>query len=64
MKVKCPKCKEPFEIDKNAYDEGDTVECAECGEFAIIEVKKGKFVLRPENSKYDDGDDFFTDDDN
>lgn len=64
MKVICPKCKEDFELDKNAHDEGDSVECPECGEFCTIVVKKGKFVLQPENSKYDSGDDFYQDDDN
>ena len=53
MKVKCPKCKEKFDIDKNSHDEGDSVECPECGASSILAVKKGIFHLEPEESKYD-----------
>ena len=60
MKVKCPKCKEFFDIDKNPHDEGDSLECPECGTASIIAVKKGKILLEPEESKYDKyGEDFF-----
>jgi len=52
--VKCPKCKEFFEIDKNRYDEGDSVECSECGVSSIFVVKKGKIMLEPEENRYDD----------
>ncbi len=63
MKVKCPDCKEEFDLDKNAYDEGDSVECPECGASCIIEVKRGKFVLKKESAKYFEEEDDFQEDD-
>lgn len=63
MKVKCPKCKESFTIDKNNYDEGDSVECPECSALSILTVKKGAFKLEPEESKYDKYEEDFYDGD-
>ena len=63
MKVKCPKCKELFDIDKNSHDEGDTVDCPECGASSVVVVKKGRMLLEPEESKYDSVDeDYFGED--
>ncbi len=57
--MKCPKCKESFSIDKNKYDEGDSIECSECGAVSVFTVKKGSFKLEPEESKYDGYDEEF-----
>ncbi len=62
MKAVCPACREEFDVDKNTHEEGDLVDCPECGESCVIAVRKGKFVLKTEKSKYDDGDDFYGDD--
>ncbi|MFH0714474.1 MAG: hypothetical protein V1847_01525 [Candidatus Diapherotrites archaeon] len=58
MKVKCPECKEEFDLDKNATDEGDAVECPECGASCIVEIKRGKFVLKKESAKYFEDNEF------
>jgi ssDNA-binding Zn-finger/Zn-ribbon topoisomerase 1 len=52
MKVICPECKEDLDIDKNEYDEGDTVDCPECNESLKIKVKKGKFKLASDKARY------------
>ncbi|MFH1256262.1 MAG: sulfonate ABC transporter [Candidatus Diapherotrites archaeon] len=56
MKVKCPECKEGFELSVNDYEEGDSVECPECSESLIVKVKQGKFKLMTEKAKYYDED--------
>jgi len=63
LKVKCPKCKESFDIDKNRYDEGDDVECPECGATSVVAIKKGMIKLEPEESKYSKYDEDFYDSD-
>lgn len=45
LNVTCPECEEKFDLDKNEYDEGDAVECPECGLNLKVRVKKGKFKL-------------------
>ncbi|VVB99636.1 Uncharacterised protein [uncultured archaeon] len=51
MKVTCPLCKEPMELDSSEHDEGDFVRCEECGELLTLEVKKGKFKLVTDQEK-------------
>lgn len=54
MRVKCLNCEEMFDLDTNEYEEGDFVDCPECDETFIIEVKSGRFMLKLEHEKYDD----------
>ena len=54
MKVKCPECKEAFDLSINDYDEGDDVFCPECNEVFIITVKSGRFKLVTDKEKYFD----------
>ncbi|HLC36570.1 MAG TPA: hypothetical protein VJK05_03100 [archaeon] len=53
MKVKCPSCEERIDINVNEFEEGDNFDCPECNSEYILKVKSGKFVLKPESSKYD-----------
>ncbi|MFH1225623.1 MAG: hypothetical protein V1676_07550 [Candidatus Diapherotrites archaeon] len=59
MRVKCPECKEPFDLSVNDYDEGDSVECPECSSECTVTVKGGKLKLASEKEKYYDADDEF-----
>ncbi|MFH1696539.1 MAG: hypothetical protein ABH854_01360 [Candidatus Diapherotrites archaeon] len=61
MKVKCPDCKELFELDINEHDEGDAVECPECYIECTVVVRGGKLALRSEKEKYFDNEDEFYD---
>lgn len=51
MRVTCPICKEPMELDSSEHDEGDFVRCEDCGELLTLEVKKGKFKLVTDQEK-------------
>ena len=48
MKVKCPECKESWDLSINEYDEGDQVSCPECSLDCVIQVKDGKLVAERE----------------
>ena len=67
MKVKCPECKIPLELEKNEYDEGDDYECPECGAHLLVVVTSGKFKLKSEKEKFydelDEADDFSDEED-
>lgn len=52
MKVKCPDCKEAFDLGINDYDEGDDIECPECYQNFTVAVKSGKFRLVSDREKY------------
>ncbi len=54
MKVKCPDCKEGFDISLNDYEEDDPVQCPECSIDLVIKVKEGKFKLMTEKEQYYD----------
>ena len=56
LKVICPDCDESFLVDQNKYDEGDLMECLECGATLLVEIKGGKIVLKSDNEKYYDED--------
>jgi len=43
MKVTCPRCGKKFELEPEIYEEGDTVECPECGAELSV-VKKGRKI--------------------
>ena len=51
LKLTCPLCKDPIEVDTNAHDEGDFIKCEECGELLEIEVRKGKYRLVTDQEK-------------
>lgn len=51
MKVKCPSCEESFELDVNEYDEGDAVDCPECGIALAVEVSGGKLKVVTEKER-------------
>lgn len=52
MKVKCPGCKEGFEVSINEYDEGDLLECPECTIELSVVVKDGRLGVISEKEKY------------
>ncbi len=54
MKVKCPDCKEGFDLSLNDYEEEDAVQCPECSIDLVVKVKEGKFKLVTEKEKYYD----------
>jgi len=51
MKTSCPVCKTEIELDTNEYDEGDTIECDECGEELEVEIRNGSYRLVTSNEK-------------
>ena len=51
MKSKCPVCKTQLEIDFNECEVGDSVDCPECGEFLLVEVKGGEYRLVTDKEK-------------
>jgi len=50
-KVRCPDCKEKFEIDLLDFDEGDLVNCPECNLELVVEVIEGRPKLRVAKEK-------------
>lgn len=56
MEVKCPECKEMFDLDLNEFDEGDVVECPECGSESKVKVSGGKFKLASHREELHDFD--------
>jgi len=59
-KVRCPDCKERFEIELQDYDEGDLLNCPECNLELVVEVKEGKPKLRVSKEKaLDEIDEFY-----
>jgi len=57
-KVRCPDCKERFEIDLEEFDEGDLLNCPECNLELIIEVNEGQSKIRVSKEKVMDETDF------
>jgi DNA-directed RNA polymerase subunit RPC12/RpoP len=60
MKIKCPNCNETIVLDINEHEEGDEVECSECGERYLVTVNEGKFRLITEKEKFfeEEGEEF------
>ena len=56
MKVKCPECKEGFDLSVNDHEEDDLLQCPECTVDLVVKVKDGKFRLVTEREKYCDED--------
>ena len=54
MKIRCPDCKNPFEITQNEYDDGDYLECPDCSLDLVVKVKKGKIKVVTDKEKYYD----------
>lgn len=56
MAVVCPECDNPISIDPDEVEEGETVECQECGlELEVVSVDP--LELAPvEDAGYDDED--------
>lgn len=52
MKVKCPGCTEAFDLSVNEHEEGDALECPECGTELTVIVKNGKLGVMGEKEKY------------
>ncbi len=56
MAVVCPECDNPLEIDVDEVEEGDTVQCAECGTDLEI-VSADPLEIAPVDTEgYDDED--------
>ncbi len=51
MKVRCPDCKENFDLSVNQYDEGDAVECPECAMALVVAIKNGRLAVEAERAK-------------
>ena len=65
-KVRCPDCKERFEVDFHEYDEGDSIECPECSiDLTVIYVSdKPKIKLTKELFLEDErSDEFYPEED-
>ncbi len=59
-KVRCPECSARFEKNLNDYDEGDTIECPECGAELIVEYDSlGKPMVKTPKEKFLEEDDEF-----
>lgn len=52
MKVRCPDCRERFELDQHEYEEGDFLSCPECAIDLVIMVKKGKLKVVSDKEKF------------
>ena len=53
MKSKCPKCEGEIELDPELHEEGDSVECKECGTELFV-VKQGKKLSVAETFEEDE----------
>ncbi len=51
MKIRCPDCKEKFQIDTNEYDDGDYLNCPECNLEMTVILEKGKIKLKATREK-------------
>jgi alpha-aminoadipate carrier protein LysW len=56
MAVVCPECDNPIDVDVDEVEEGETVQCDECGvDLEIVSVEPLQLVAL-EESGYDDED--------
>jgi DNA-directed RNA polymerase subunit RPC12/RpoP len=52
MKKKCSDCKAIIEFEPNELDNGDEIECPECGKVYIAEADGEKIKLVSEKEKF------------
>ena len=57
MAVVCPECDNPLVIDVDDVEEGDVIQCAECGTDLEIVSADPLEIAPVENEGYDDEDD-------
>jgi alpha-aminoadipate carrier protein LysW len=57
MAVVCPECDNPIEIDTDDVEEGDVVQCAECGTDLEIVSSDPLELAAVDEEGYDDEDD-------
>ena len=63
QKQRCHECKERFEIDLKEYDDGDTIDCPDCGAEMLVECDKdGRPKLITPKEKFLEEDDEFVGD--
>ena len=59
-KIKCSECKARFEVDLKEYDDGDILDCPECGAELIVEYDTiGKARVRTPKEKFLEEDEEF-----
>lgn len=56
MSVVCPECDNPIDIDPDEVEEGETVQCAECGTELDIVSTDPLEIAPVEDEGYDDED--------
>ena len=63
MKVKCPDCKQRFNVNMNEFDDGDLLNCPECNLEMTIILDCGKLnvLATKEKELEDDEFDYFED---
>jgi len=61
-KVRCPDCRERFEIDYSEYDEGDVMNCPECNLELNVVYVGDKPKLKSSKDLYFENDDEFDED--
>ena len=57
MAVVCPECDNPLDIDVDEVEEGETIQCDECGTDLEIVSSDPLEIAPVENEGYDDEDD-------
>jgi len=59
-RIKCPECKERFEENLKEYDDGDTIDCPECGaELLVAYDDMGKPRIKTPKEKFLEEDEDF-----
>jgi len=63
MAVVCPECDNPLEIDTDDIEEGDIIQCDECGTDLEVVSSDPLQLAAVDEEGYDDEDDDFSGDD-
>ncbi len=63
MKVKCPDCKQRFNVDMGEFDDGDLLNCPECNLEMTVILDSGRLnvLATKEKELEDDEFDYFED---